>query len=957
MGQAGTAYVNVVPKFPGFSEAIRKEVEAINGESAGKKYGAGFSGGAAGGIVKTGAAVGVFSQLTQKAMETVAGSVGDAVARFDTLNAFPSVMQALGYSSEDAQDSIDKMSDRLQTLPTRLDDMTSTVQGLAAVTGDLDLATDAGLALNDMLVASGANTQLVNSATEQFRQMLSKGKPELEDWKSLTSAMPGQMDQLAKAMLGPTAGASDLYTALGGGGADPTVSMEELLQCMVRLDEEGGQGITSFKEQAETASGGVATAAANAQNAVVKGVAGIMDEIGAENIAGVFGDIKTAVNEAFGAITPIVGDAMPAVESIYGRVKDLVPELGNLAISAGLAKVGFGGFSKAADGVKSLSGRLKEAKEQSGGLAKINTALGTSLTPVSIGAGIAATAIATIATAAIESKKRMDDFEGATSGLSDALHKAADASGFESSVKSVGESAADTAQSLGELLDSQARWADAIAERGEGVAAANAQLDGYASAIDDLAGRSDLSADEVAELQLAVDGLNESCGTSYTVAQDAGGAYQVMSDGAAVAKDSILKLVDAQKAQSRLDAASDGYTEALQKENDAARTLAEAQQNLSDYQSEYFPLVEKGTMTLQEYETGLRAAETNVRVAGEAHDAAAGALSSFDEQMTLNKMAAEGLDAGYANLIASSPELMRAIEDSGWSLTGFRDAVENAGVSVETLESIGAENFSALAEACNGNMDMMVWAIQHYNDTPLLDKDGNVQVDDAELIDAQGNVYLWDGTGLWDKNAGAYVDSAQVVDGAGNILNYDATSLDSKWSSAKVDGNAVDGSAQSGIQNTTAASESLDSKDVSVNVGGNYASAAPSIWDLGRALGTIVSKTANVVANVFAPHAEGGIRLHAAGGIRARGGVATSAVPLDIVGEDGAEAIVPLTNKRYSQPFIDLLAEGIQEHEDQQPDYDMRRIERLLSKILDAMPDGMSEREFGRKVRRAANYA
>ena len=58
-------------------------------------------------------------------------------------------------------------------------------------------------------------------------------------------------------------------------------------------------------------------------------------------------------------------------------------------------------------------------------------------------------------------------------------------------------------------------------------------------------------------------------------------------------------------------------------------------------------------------------------------------------------------------------------------------------------------------------------------------------------------------------------------------------------------------------------------------------------------------------------NAAGGIRLNAQGGYRfhGAGAIATRAVPLDIVGEDGAEAIVPLTNKRYSLPFAKTLAE------------------------------------------------
>lgn len=69
--------------------------------------------------------------------------------------------------------------------------------------------------------------------------------------------------------------------------------------------------------------------------------------------------------------------------------------------------------------------------------------------------------------------------------------------------------------------------------------------------------------------------------------------------------------------------------------------------------------------------------------------------------------------------------------------------------------------------------------------------------------------------------------------------------------------------------------------------------------------------------------AAGGIRTHAEGGIAAYAGtpryhaggsivnVPNTGYPLDWVGEAGAEAIVPLTNRRYSQPFVDLIADGV----------------------------------------------
>ena len=66
-------------------------------------------------------------------------------------------------------------------------------------------------------------------------------------------------------------------------------------------------------------------------------------------------------------------------------------------------------------------------------------------------------------------------------------------------------------------------------------------------------------------------------------------------------------------------------------------------------------------------------------------------------------------------------------------------------------------------------------------------------------------------------------------------------------------------------------------------------------------------------------HAAGGIRTHADGGIvsyakryHAHGNIVNNpgaGVPLDIVGEAGAEAIVPLTNRKYSKPFARTIAE------------------------------------------------
>lgn len=286
MAVIGSATLNIVPKIKGsLSGAIEDQLakaESAAG-SKGSAAGSAFSSRFGDGATKAGALFSVASAAATKAMDVVAEHVSAASARFDTLNNYPAVMQSLGYETDEVSASMSTMDAHLQGLPTSLSDMVSLVQGLATTTGDLTQATDAGLALNDMLVASGSSTQLTTAAMEQFRQILAKGKPEMEDWRSLTSAMPGQMDQLAKSMLGPTANANDLYAALGGGKNEATLSMDDLLNAMIRLDTEGGEGFASFAEQAKTASGGIESSMANLDTAINRGIAGTL-EIGRAHV-------------------------------------------------------------------------------------------------------------------------------------------------------------------------------------------------------------------------------------------------------------------------------------------------------------------------------------------------------------------------------------------------------------------------------------------------------------------------------------------------------------------------------------------------------------------------------------------------------------------------------------------------------------------------------------------------
>ena len=284
------------------------------GGNMASKVASGFSAKAA---VITGAVAGV----VQRVVSTVSSSVDAAVARVDTLNNFPKVLQSLGYGADESQRSIDTLSDRLSELPTRLDAAATGVQQLAPSSKSIDQATDRYLAFNDAVLAGGASEDIQSNAMTQLTKAVSTNKMEMDTWMSIQQAMPGQLDQVAKSMLGQSASASDLYQAM----KDGRVTVSDFADAVVDLDKNGADGITSFSEQAKAATGGIKTSFSNMCNAFPKGVAKIIGAIGSSNIVGVIDGVKGTVNGAFGAVTdamadPSIRDAASSFAAVFSGV-------------------------------------------------------------------------------------------------------------------------------------------------------------------------------------------------------------------------------------------------------------------------------------------------------------------------------------------------------------------------------------------------------------------------------------------------------------------------------------------------------------------------------------------------------------------------------------------------------------------------------------------------------------
>lgn len=205
------------------------------------------------------AGVGV-TKVIGATMNVLSSSFDGAINRFDTMQSYPKVMKSLGFEVEQSQKSVAKLNQSVQGLPTSLADVVTTSKSLAAVTGNIDKATDTTIALNHAFLASGSSSEDASRGLQQYSQMLAKGKVDMQSWRTLQETMAPALTKVAK-KLGITSGnANELYAALQNG----TITFDQFNDAMIECDTETG----GFADTALEASKGIKTSMTNIKSAV-----------------------------------------------------------------------------------------------------------------------------------------------------------------------------------------------------------------------------------------------------------------------------------------------------------------------------------------------------------------------------------------------------------------------------------------------------------------------------------------------------------------------------------------------------------------------------------------------------------------------------------------------------------------------------------------------------------------
>lgn len=296
-------------------------------------------------------------KLASKAVDLLTDSLDGAIQRFDTLESYPRVMQAMGHSTEDVTRSTKKLAAGIEGLPTTLNEVVGTAQRLTSITGDINKSTDLTLALNNAFLASGSSSADASRGLQQFSQMLSAGKVDMQSWKTLQETMPYALQKTAESFgFAGQSAQNDFYSALKEG----RITFNQFSSKLVELN--GGVG--GFAELAKTNSKGIQTSFGNLKNAVVKGVANTIKALDdltkaatGKTIAENFDALKVIINAAFGVIVNVIKASTPVFQtlfSILGTGASVISSLTPVIISLVAALVTMRAINQAVKTTKDL---------------------------------------------------------------------------------------------------------------------------------------------------------------------------------------------------------------------------------------------------------------------------------------------------------------------------------------------------------------------------------------------------------------------------------------------------------------------------------------------------------------------------------------------------------------------------------------------------------------------------
>lgn len=745
--ELAVAYVTLIPSLKGATSTIEKELGGVDTSKAGKRIGSSL-GDAVGSaldvtpvtkrldsvgdsLIDAGSAL---SSLGDKVMPVSAALIGGATAAgtFALKTASAAETSEMAFttmlgSAEDARDMLETLSDFAAKTPFELSGLTTATQQLLAYGFAAEDVIPMLTAVGDATAALGTGQAGIESVTRALGQMQTRGKVAADEMLQLTEAGIPAWEYLAEAIGTDTAGAME---AVSAGAVDAQTGINALVAGME--NDFGGM----MEEQSKTVEGLMS----NLTDAIEQPLMALRDSDAYESFAESLSKVVDAagplvesllphMEKALDVVAGVLDSAADAMDGFSSMSEDAQEGIINLVAGAaaagpvlkvaGSALTGLGKSMKTASSllekgqsaVSTLSDKLLDLATAPG---TADTMLGKLAGTIAQYPGVAALAVAGIAlvvSAVVSFAQEAAEAEQNARTQAEAMDVLAGAAGLAgtsmeesaSGIEQVSVAIQSTSDAVQENWQNIADLADTFDEISQKAYSQVEALGSARSIIAEYAGQTDLTTEEQGKLRYAIEQVNEQCGTSYEVAKDAGGAYQIMSDGAAVAKDEIYKLIDAQIAQTKIDAYSDKLSELYSLQADQAMDYAQALDDLTAAQEAYDAAVEKYGETGAHYLLDdLEQAEQNVADLKTQMDATSGSIAACEDAVGGLSAASDGAITGFEALVNSSGAVTQYLSEAGLDIDDFVADLQNSGISMEQYSALTSTQLMELATSWDG---------------------------------------------------------------------------------------------------------------------------------------------------------------------------------------------------------------------------------------------------------------
>ncbi len=614
------------------------------------------------------------------------------------------------------------------------------VDALAAVLSNMEAATAEGgnmsLMLEDLGIEGIRQTDVMKRLAGNSDLVTQSVKTANEEWQANT-AMQKEVDNRNESMAARFEMLKNRVTAVAEEVGTPLVNAAlefiDAAQPVFEVVENVANGFANMDEESQRLVVGIAAAAAAAgpllsvggkalklMGDVVVKAGGVMQAMGRTSAKAKVG------TDEFGRLNGVMGKT----DESMGKTRKSSEKLGDTADKPQKSTKGLGDEAKKTG--DNMSETAKKTDKTTDSMGKASRAAGgLKGTLGMIGAGLAVEAvigaITLIATECEKAREKAEELDKATNGLKDSTGKFYESMGNASSKMSeAGSASNDYSESLGnvnarvdDMIAKNAELADSLSGIFSEAGAKVGELDAYRDTIDRFAGRALTNADDVAKLELAVKNLGEATGKSYQVVKEDDGTYQIYADDVRLAKDEVLKLIDAQKQQIYLEANHDAWVETQKTLVENAKTATDAQKKYNEALDHYHQVSEEYSKDPVTWATAMANATTAMNDAKKSADDANEtyraqidvAKQCEEKQILLQRALDNGADS-FEAAIANNSYLMASLDTAGQSALDFTNDLKDLGLSQEDLVAIGENRLPQLAEVYTGSVSSITGKLE-----------------------------------------------------------------------------------------------------------------------------------------------------------------------------------------------------------------------------------------------------